>query len=144
MQVFEITYWFKIPLLILLSRFLWAAFQLQEICSKSSDEEIRCAISSQNLPKNLTEIFIRSPSQILSSGKAEIVIKLLPWITAAERPISLDEPGDSAVIKILQPHSIPERRINGIHRLSSWFQGLVEIDEKIKTVSFAHASIKHF
>ncbi|KAI8659987.1 NACHT domain-containing protein [Fusarium sp. Ph1] len=58
--------------------FLWAAFQLREICSKANDEEIRNAISSENFPKHLTDIVNRALSRIVSSGKEEFVLKLLP------------------------------------------------------------------
>ncbi|KAF5025652.1 hypothetical protein F66182_2258 [Fusarium sp. NRRL 66182] len=124
--------------------FLWAAFQLAEICSKANDEEIRNAIKSENLPKDLTEVFNRALSRVISSGKGDVALKLLPWITAAARPMSLDELQESAMIEIGQLFSMPERKINGICRISSWFQGLVDVDEETKTVSFAHISIRLF
>ncbi|KAI6753938.1 hypothetical protein HG530_013114 [Fusarium avenaceum] len=124
--------------------FLWAAFQLKEICAKTNDDEIRKSIAAENLPKGLTEIFSRALQRVIESGKEDTVLKLLPWVTAAARPMTLDELQESAMIEIGQLFSIEGRKVNGIHRLSSWFQGLVDIDEETKTVSFAHASIRHF
>ena len=114
---------------------MWAAFQLREICSKANDEEIRNAISSENLPKHLTDIFNRALNRIVSSGREEFVLKLLPWITAAARPMTLDELQESAMIEIRKSYSMPERRVNGIHRLSPWFQ-VVDVDKETKAVSF--------
>ncbi|KAF4999296.1 hypothetical protein FDECE_11542 [Fusarium decemcellulare] len=124
--------------------FLWVTFQLQEICSLSSDEEIQDAILTRNLPKDLGEIFRRAIDRIVSSGKEYIVVKLLPWITAAARPMSLDELEESVTIEILQPHIIKARKVNGMGGIGLWFQGLVEIDEESKTVSFAHGSVRQY
>ncbi|KAJ3537024.1 hypothetical protein NM208_g6478 [Fusarium decemcellulare] len=124
--------------------FLWVTFQLKEICSLSSDEEIQAAISTRNLPKDLTEVFRRAINRIVSSGKEDIVLKLLPWITAAARPMSLDELEESVMIEILQPRNIQARRVNGMSGIGLWFQGLVEIDEESKTVSFAHGSVRQY
>ncbi|KAF5247561.1 hypothetical protein FANTH_6312 [Fusarium anthophilum] len=124
--------------------FLWAAFQLREISSKANDEEIRKSLSRESLPKDLTETFNRALHRVVSSGKGAIVQKLLPWVTAAARPMTLDELQESAMIEICQVSSMPERKVNGIHRLSSWFQGLVDVDEETRSVSFAHVSIRHF
>lgn len=106
---------------------MWAAFQLREICSKANDKEIQNAISSENLPKHPTDIFNRALDHIVSSGKEEFIVKLLPWITAA-RPMTLEELQESAMIEIRQSYSMPERRVNGIHQLNPWFQGLVDVD----------------
>lgn len=37
-----------------------------------------------------------------------------------------------------------DRRVNGIHRIDSWFEGLVEVDEELRTVHFIHGSIQQF
>lgn len=71
-------------------------------------------------------------------------MKFLPWISCAARPMTLEELQECVKIEILQPHSMRERRVNGIGRIGAWFQGLVDIDEESRTVSFSHASIKAY
>jgi ankyrin repeat protein len=124
--------------------FLWATLALREICHQRCDEDIREVLTSQNLPRGLPELFTRSLSRIVSQDNEKITRKILPWIIAPRQPLTLDQIAESALVEILQTNAHPGRRINGIHHIGAWFNGLVEVDEERKTVHFAHASVRHF
>jgi ankyrin repeat protein len=124
--------------------FLWATLALREICHQRCDDDIREVLKSENLPKGLTELFIRTLSRIVSQGNENITRQILPWIIAPKQPLTMDQIAESALVEILQANAHPGRRINGIHHIGAWFNGLVEVDEERKTVHFAHASIHRF
>lgn len=123
-------------------RFLWVALQIEELCHERSDEDIRTAI--QNLPRGLTRTFCRALNRIISQNNGKVVQLLLPWISAAKRPLTLDELQDIAGVEINQAHWMQKRRINGIHRVALWFENLVYVDDEADTVHFAHRTIHQF
>ena len=47
-------------------------------------------------------------------------------------------------MEIGQPYSNPGRLVNGIDQLATWCENLVQVDEELKTVQFAHQAIYKF
>lgn len=58
------------PTLTSLPRFLWVAFQVDELGLQHCDDDIRKAI--RNLPKDLEETFDRAVGRIVSRGNENI------------------------------------------------------------------------
>ncbi|KAI0439897.1 hypothetical protein F4803DRAFT_529395 [Xylaria telfairii] len=122
--------------------FLWVFFQVQELCEQSCDEDIRHTIA--NLPQDLEETFRRILRRILSRRNSELPQKVLPWIAAAVRPLSLEELREAVAIEIGQKYTKPERLCNNINSIISSCENLLHIDEEDGSVQFAHHSIKQF
>jgi ankyrin repeat protein len=118
------------------------AFQIEELCSRHCDDEIRKAI--RDLPKDLTETFNRALRRIVSSQHADIAQRCFRWVAAAQRPLTRDELREAISIEIGQLHSIEERLTNGIHLISSWCENLLVCDEEKYIVQFAHHSVQEF
>lgn len=130
------------PTLTSLPRFLWVAFQVDELGLQHCDDDIRKAI--RNLPKDLEETFDRAVGRIVSRGNENIAQRVFRWVAAAAEPLSLDQLKEVIFIEIGQQHSKAERQSNGIDHISSWCENLVHIDEELKTVQFAHRTVRQF
>lgn len=126
------------------SRFLYVAFQLDDICEQTSDEDIREVI--KHLPKDLPEIFERALSRISRSGpgKVRIAEKVFRWVAAAKRPLYIEELHEAIAIEPCQPFFVTEKLINDIDQIVSFCGGLVTLDEEEDLVQFAHHSVKKF
>ncbi|ERF71485.1 hypothetical protein EPUS_00474 [Endocarpon pusillum Z07020] len=122
--------------------FLWVAFQIDDICSQHSDEDIRQAL--RNLPKDLTETFNRALSRILAKGDAKTVKQVFRWVAAAKRPLSLGELREAIAIEPCQPYSKPERLLNGMSRVPAWCENLIVVDEEDEVVQFAHHTVQQY
>src|SRR5271168_4308915 len=70
-------------------RFLWVAFEIEDICAQQSDEDIRKVI--RDLPKDLPEIYERILARIDRAGTAEIAQKIFKWVASVRRPLSPEE-----------------------------------------------------
>lgn len=125
-----------------LSRFLWVAFQVDELTLQHCDDDIRIAI--RNFPKDLQETFDRVVGRIVSRGNENIAKRVLRWVAAAKEPLSLDQLKEVIFVEVGQQYSKGERRSNGIEQIISWCENLVHIDEELKTVQFAHQTIQQF
>ncbi|KAJ6016755.1 hypothetical protein N7451_000134 [Penicillium sp. IBT 35674x] len=125
-----------------LPRFLWVTFQIDELCAQHCDEDIRKAIV--NLPQDLSETFNRVLGRILSGRNKEIAQKTFQWVAAAKTPLSLDELREAFSIEVGQEYSKPDRRPNDIHRVTSWCENFVQVDEENKLVQFAHHTVQQF
>jgi len=126
----------------MLSRFLWVTFLIDELCAQSCDDDIRQALEC--LPANLTETFNRALLRIVSRRKASVAAKAFSWIATAKRHLTLQELREAISIQVGQPHSMPQRLVNGIDQLASWCENLIHVDEELKTVKFAHQAIYKF
>ncbi len=92
----------------------------------------------------MTDAFNRALSRIISRRNASVAAKTFAWVAVAKRPLTLEELREAISIEICQPHSMPERLVNGIDRLALWCENLVRVDEELKTVQFAHQAIHKF
>ena len=70
-------------------RFLWVIFQLQDLCEATSDHAIRHTLN--NLPEGLYETYQRKVAKIEAGKTSTLVVRTFQWITAAVRPLSLQE-----------------------------------------------------
>lgn len=115
---------------------------MQELCEQTCDEDIRHTIA--NLPEDLEETFRRLLRRILSRRNSELPRKVLPWIAAAVRPLSLPEVREAVAIELGQKYTKPERLCNNINSIISLCENLLHIDEEDGSVQFAHHSIRQF
>ncbi|KAI9785686.1 MAG: hypothetical protein M1839_008703 [Geoglossum umbratile] len=122
--------------------FLWATFQIQDICAQGCDEDIRKVIG--DLPKDLPEIYERALARINSSWTAESARKIFRWVAAAKRPLSLEELREAIAIQPCQPSLSSEALENDINRLVPYCGNLIIFDEEDKVVQFAHHTVKQF
>ncbi|KAI2633880.1 ankyrin repeat-containing domain protein [Xylaria nigripes] len=122
--------------------FLWVFFQVEEVCKQPCDEDIRQTIA--DLPRDLEETFSRLVTRILSRGYDRIIRKILPWIAASTRPLTLEELGEAIALEIGQRDIRPERLYNDMDSIASRCENLVHVDEEDRSVQFAHHSIKKF
>ncbi|KAJ5219952.1 hypothetical protein N7468_009156 [Penicillium chermesinum] len=121
---------------------LWVAFQIDALCSQRCDEDIRRSIN--DLPKDLTEVFNRALWRIVAQNNTEIASRCFLWVAAAKRPLSINELKETILIEIGQEHSKPERWPNGIHKICSWCENLVQVDEETRIVQFPHRAVRQF
>ncbi|KAI0548370.1 hypothetical protein F4679DRAFT_574172 [Xylaria curta] len=122
--------------------FLWATFQVYEICAQHCDEDIRNTL--KNLPKSLTEVFCRALQRIESRGHANEAQKIFPWIAASKQLLSLSQLREAIAIEIGQQYTKPERLYNDMRNITLWCENLVEVDEEYQLVQFAHSTIGKF
>ncbi|KAL7939313.1 hypothetical protein V8C35DRAFT_5446 [Trichoderma chlorosporum] len=125
-----------------LSRFLWVAFQVDELSLQHCDDDIRNAI--RNLPKDLEETFDRAIDRIIARGNENIAKHIFRWVAAAKEPLTLDQLKEVDFIEIWQKYSKSEHQSNGIDHISSWCENLIHIDEELKTVQFPHQNVQQF
>ncbi|KAJ1335026.1 ankyrin repeat domain-containing protein 50 [Microdochium nivale] len=122
--------------------FLWAYFQLQDICQQHCDEDIRRTLSA--LPRDLAETFQRALHRIEYRRHTAAARKIFPWVAASKRPLSLGELREAIATEIGQKYSEPARLYNDMQNIGSWCENLVQIDEENQIVQFAHSSVRDF
>lgn len=129
--------------LLIFKRFLWVAFQIQDICSQKCDEDIRTVIG--DLPSGLTETYERALHKISKEkGTAKWAQKIFRWAAAARQPLTLQELREAIAIKPGQTSRNPAALANDINQLLPCCRDLVILDEEEKVVQFAHHTIKKF
>jgi ankyrin repeat protein len=125
------------------SRFLWVDYQITEICKCTCDVEIREVL--RTLPRTLGETFDRAMKRILKRGSAQTATHVFKWAAAAKRALTLDELRDVLSYEPGIPYSITGKRPNGLERIATWCENLVQLDEELQVVQFAHHSVlQHF
>ena len=128
-----------------MSRFLWVAFQLDDLgFDKKCDADIREAL--KNLPKTLTETFSRVLGRIVAKGNEKIARQIFLWVSAARRPLNLDELREALAIKPCQLFFTEGQLLNRtcMNRITAWCENLVVVDEQERFVQFTHHSVKKF
>ena len=124
------------------SRFLWVDFQVRDICMQTCDEDIITTI--QSLPRNLPETYMRLLRRIISHGRASIVKRVLEWILVARRPLTLYEMQEIIAIEPCQTFSKPQRVLPNPHRLITWGESLIVLDEEDDVVQYTHGTVAQF
>lgn len=117
-------------------RFLWVFFQIEEICSQTSDDEIRQKI--RTLPKDLLETFRRALQKIIANQKADVAAKMFRWVAAAKHPMSLLEIREAIAIKPCEKDLRIGQLVNDIDQMVSWCEDLLVLDEEEHLLQFAH------
>lgn len=65
-------------------------------------------------------------------------------MACVRRPLSLEEIVQAISLSPDQHYIIPERYVNDVRRIPSWFYGLIMCDEEYDIVQFPHATVKEF
>ena len=123
-------------------RFLWVAFQLEDMCAQTCDEDILQVL--KNLPRDLPETYTRITTRILKSPQFETMRSIFGWVIAAKEPLTLPQLREAIAIQPCQPYTIPERLRNDMPRVIGWSRGLLILDEEDMTAQFTHPSVKQF
>ena len=121
--------------------FLWVVLQIETICRMKTDEAIRQALAE--LPKDLPETFSRILQTSAESGK-EYQTKILKLITAAHRPLTIEELREALSVVPGYATWNPARLINNIYSVLSCCGSLIDIDEEDLSVRLIHHSVKQF
>ncbi|MCJ1354068.1 MAG: hypothetical protein MMC33_004055 [Icmadophila ericetorum] len=122
--------------------FLWVVFQLNTILDQDTDAAILRAL--EDLLQDLSETFDR----ILHKGcspkdaRSNIRTRILELVTAAQRPLSLDELCVAINVKIGETTWNAGELINDMAKTLAFCGSLLIIDEEHLTVRFAHHSIR--
>jgi hypothetical protein len=99
----------------------------------------------RTLPKNLGETFDRVMKRIVKRGSAKTAIQIFRWAAAAKRALTLDELREALSYEPDKPYSIAGKRPNGLERITAWCENLVQLDEELQIVQFAHRTVlQHF
>jgi hypothetical protein len=123
-------------------RFLWVAFQIEDLCQQVSDAEIRKSL--KKLPKDLPETYERALFKIVREGSAEIAEKIFQWVAAAKRPLKLEELREAIAVEIGDRNFHQDRLVNDADRMIPCCGSLVISDEEDLQVQFVHHTVKEF
>lgn len=130
--------------------FLWVKFQLDTLCSQTSDRHIRKTL--QNLPATMDETYTRCLASIEKKSKLEIELakRIFMWITHAERPMKLGEISEAIAMELDMETSedIKDSIVSDFNLLITVCGGMVTIDwqnvEPNSTVRFVHYTVQEF
>ena len=126
------------------TRFLWVTFQLESICRENTDESILKAL--EDLPKDLPTTYRRILRRLRNSGSTDpsMGIKVFKIVSAARRPLTLEELREAISIEPCKPTWNTTRIVNDAIKLLGCCGSLVTVDEEFSTVHFAHSSVKQY
>lgn len=124
--------------------FLWVSLQIDTICSRKTDYEIRQALL--DLPASLEETFRRILER-LSYGQPRSVRRqseIFQLVVAAKRPLTLEEMNEA--LNITPGTSRPDTRnaINDIYSTLALCGSLLTFDEEELTIRLVHHSVYQF
>ncbi|KAH8205298.1 hypothetical protein TruAng_000545 [Truncatella angustata] len=122
--------------------FLWVTLQVEELCSKHSDHDIRETLYC--LPEDLEETYRRALQRIVNQKHHPIAQRVFMMIAASKQLLTRDELQEVLALEIGQKFIEPARMINDMDRIASWCGNLVQVDEEDQTVQFSHSSIREF
>ena len=121
-------------------RFLWVIFQLQDLCDATSDHAVRRTLS--NLPEGLYETYDRKLAKIEAGETSTLVARTFKWITAALRPLSLEEIREG--IAFDQDETCwNQDKLSHPEKIIGSCQNLVILHEDGR-LSFAHHTVQSF
>ena len=128
----------------IITRFLWVTFQLESICRENTDQGILEAL--ENLPRNLPTTYRRILHRLRNSGSTDPSMgkKVFEIVSAARRPLTLEELREATSIEPGNPTWNTARIVNDVTKLLGCCGSLVAIDEESSTVHFAHSSVKQY
>ena len=121
--------------------FLWAALQIQSLCSMKTDHAIREAL--KDLPRDLAQTF----SRILhKSGALDTLLqmKTLEVVLAAQQPLTTEELREA--LSVEPGHAIwdPSKMLNDVQSALACCGCLLTVDEEESTVRVIHHSVKQY
>ncbi|PQE18876.1 P-loop containing nucleoside triphosphate hydrolase protein [Rutstroemia sp. NJR-2017a BVV2] len=116
--------------------FLWAKFQLDELCQLETDAAITKAL--RNLPRNLEDTFDRLLQRVLGDETRELVKRMFNWIVFARRPLHMNELREAIAFTINDGFWDAAKIPNDLKRLVRACGNLVIVDEETENVQLAH------
>ncbi|KAK5462441.1 hypothetical protein LTS15_002153 [Exophiala xenobiotica] len=124
--------------------FLWLVFQLSSICLEATDEAILEGL--KHLPRDLPETFERILQKMNrgSDISQDLYRKVFEVVAASQRPLTLQELREAAIVVPGETVWDPKRLVNDIQRTVNSCGGLLRVDEEHLTVHFAHHSVKQY
>ncbi|KAL2005313.1 hypothetical protein VTN00DRAFT_2523 [Thermoascus crustaceus] len=121
---------------------LWVYFQIDDICARKRDADIRRVI--KDLPKDLPETYKRILQRIENAGTSLIAKRVFQWASAAKRPLSVEEMREAIAVELCQLFRDPDLVLNDLDQLSLCCGNLITIDEGERVVQFAHHTVRQF
>lgn len=121
--------------------FLWAALQIETLCTMKSDYELRQAL--KNFPRDLAETFSRILHRLEEKEQAQ-QMTILKLMVAAQRPLTIFEVQEALSIVPGQAEWDPSRSLNNIYATLATCGCLVNIDEEELTTRLVHPSLRQF
>ena len=127
--------------------FLWVRFQLEALCSQTTDHELRKALDT--LPFGLKTVYQRALTTIDESPPQmrALARKVIVWVLFARRSLLLSELVEALAIMPgsgSDPGSLlPEHRLTKPYLIISACADLLSMDER-GFVQFVHSSIRDF
>lgn len=124
------------------ARFLWVAFQIDSLCSQKSDEAILNAL--EDLPKDLPQTFDRILRKLHDSKSHDVnlCLKVFSLVTAAQRPLSLDEIREAISVEPGEKTWNTKKIVNNMLKSLDCCGSLLVVDEEHLTVHFAHHCVR--
>ena len=123
-------------------RFLWVAFQIEDLCRQKSDAEIRHTLKT--LPKDLPETYQRALSRIIKDGNQKLANQIFRWVAAAKRPLRLEELREAIAVVPGDEFLDRERLVNNADSLVPSCGGLLVSDDEDIVVQFVHHTVQEF
>ena len=123
-----------------IDRFLWVKLQLQTLCEKTCDAEIRAALD--DLPRDLPETFERILGKFTKPNEINLGRQIFRWVSVAKRPLTIEELQDAIATVPLQKSWDADRLVNDMIKAMLCCGNLIYVDEEQKTVHFTHGSVK--
>ncbi|PQE10853.1 nacht domain protein [Rutstroemia sp. NJR-2017a BBW] len=122
--------------------FLWAKFQLDELCQLETDAAITKAL--RNLPRDLEETFDRLLQRVLGDERRELVKRMFNWIICARRPLHMDELREAIAFTVDDEYWDAAKIPNDLKRLVRVCGNLVIVDEETEKVQLAHHTVEQY
>ena len=121
--------------------FLWAALQIQSLCSMKTDHAIRKALV--DLPKDISQTFARI---LEKSGSSDPLLqaKTLQVVLAAERPLTTEELREALSVIPGDADWDPSKMLNDVYSALTCCGCLLTVDEEDSTVRAVHHSVKQY
>jgi len=124
-----------------LFRFRWVQCQIDELSRQISPRAIRNALKS--LPPDLNETYRRMILQINPSF-TDVARRALMWLSAAQRPLTIDELGEAVIIDLGETELDPEARLCSTLDVIYACGCLIENFDNSPFVALAHHSVKDY
>ena len=121
--------------------FLWAALQIETLCTMKSDYELRQAL--KNFPRDLAETFSRILDRLEEKEQTQ-QMTILKLMIAAQRPLTIFEVQEALSIVPGQTEWDPSRSLNNIYATLATCGCLINIDEEELTTRLVHPSLRQF
>jgi hypothetical protein len=129
-------------IITLILRFLWVAFQIEDLCRQKSDADIRHTLKT--LPKDLPETYQRALSRIIKDGNQKLANQIFRWVAAAKRPLRLEELREAIAVVPGDEFLNRERLVNNADSLVPSCGGLLASDDEDIVVQFVHHTVQEF